>query len=301
MLTRKFTQEASPRAADVLAAQGSLEWDFPSRAVVIPPATYENNEFQASIAEFLEKASLEPVKQYAAVALKAGSQAYESRDTASPAIIGQLLMAIFEAVGRKHTPKLTRKRVRDEVCWSDGAENPWRRSATWLVLRVAIQRWLCSQLGSQGVIHYKFFMCFFMSSLCNRFCSEESFPAERLTFLRAKLARRIAKIEAQDGSGSRNVSELVQLLFDRHTRMFESTLHNVTRRLNDEGSSLRMQDTRQMYRLPKRADPDSTILSLHHSRNSLNRILKGTRFRSLFSFSRYPSKHRRVSTSTVCQ
>lgn len=284
MLTPKFTQEASPRAADVLAAQGSLEWDFPSRAVIIAPAAYENNEFQASVAEFLEKASLEPVKQYAAIALKAGSQAYESRDTASPAIIGQLLMAILEAFGHKHAPILTRKRVRDEVCWSDGAENPWRRSATWLVLRVAIQRWLCSLLGSQGVFHYKFFMCFFMSSICNQCCSEESFPAEKLAFIRVKLARRIAKLEAQDGSGGRTISELVRLLFDRHSRMFESTLQNVTKRLNDEGGRLRMRDTRQMYRLPKRADPDSTILSLHHSRHSLNRILTGTCSRSLFSF-----------------
>lgn len=267
------TFEASPRAADVLAAQGALEWDFPSRAVVIPPVAFESSSFQDSLAEFLEKASLGPVKQYAAIALKAGSQAYESRDTTSPAIIGQLLMAILEAVGRKHETILTRKRVRDEVCWSDGAENPWRRSATWLVIRVAIQRWLCSLFGSQGIFHYKFFMCFLMSYICNAFTKDESFPADRLPLVRAKLARRIAKLETQHRSGDSNVSGLLRSLFARHDRHFDNTLRAVKKRLEDDGSRLQVHDIRRMYRLPKRADHESTILSLHHSRDTLNRIL----------------------------
>ena len=33
--------EASPRAAEVLAAEKSLEWDFPSRAVAVPSAIFE--------------------------------------------------------------------------------------------------------------------------------------------------------------------------------------------------------------------------------------------------------------------
>ena len=116
------TFEASPPAAEVLSAETALQWDFPSRAVAISPSTFEDSMFQASLAEFIERSSVEPVKQFAATTLKAGSLAFESRDTPTPAIIGQLLMAILEANGRKHTATLTRKRIRDEVCWSDGAE-----------------------------------------------------------------------------------------------------------------------------------------------------------------------------------
>lgn len=257
----------------MLAAQGALEWDFPSRAVVIPHTTFEDGAFQDSLADFLEKASLEPVKQYAATTLKAGSNAYESRDTTFPAIIGQLLTTILEAVGRKHTPTLTRKRVRDEVCWSDGAENPWRRSATWLVLRVATQRILCSLLGAHGVFHYKFFMCFLMSSICTRFCSSELFPTDRLAFARTKLARRIAKLEAQGAIGNTDVSEIVHSLFARNEAYFTKILRTIETDLAERGKRLRTNNTKKMYRLSKRADPESTILSLHHSRSTLDRIV----------------------------
>ena len=267
------TFEASPRSADVLAAQGALEWDFPSRAVVIPHTTFEDGALQDSLADFLEKASLEPVKQYAATTLKAGSNAYESRDTSFPAIIGQLLITILEALGRKHTPTLTRKRVRDEVCWSDGAEHPWRRSATWLVLRIAMQRILCSLLGAHGLFHYKFYMCFLMSSLCHRFCDHASFPTDRLAFARTKLARRIAKLEAQGATGNPDVSIIVNSLFARNEAHFTKTLRTIETDLEERGKRLRTNNTKIMYRLPKRADPESTILSLHHSRSTLDRIV----------------------------
>jgi hypothetical protein len=134
--------EASPPAAKVLEADTALQWDFPSRAMTVLSPNFEDPLFQDSLAEFIEQATVEAVKQFAATSFKAGGMAFESRDTASPAIIGQLLMAILEANGHKHNAKLTRKRIHDEVCWGDGAEIPWRRSATWLVLRVGLQRYV---------------------------------------------------------------------------------------------------------------------------------------------------------------
>ena len=267
------TFEASPRSADILAATGALEWDFPSRAVAIPAATFEDSSLQESLADYVEKASLEPVKQYAATASKAGSNAYESRDTPFPAILGQLFPSILEAVGRNHTPVLTRKSIHDEVCWSDGAECPWRRSATWLILRVGIQRILCSLLGSQGIFQYKFFMGFLISTLCRSFCAQTSFPRERLAFARAKLARRVAKLESQGASGDPDAALIVQSLFSRYESTFTNTLQIIGKTLDDAGNRLRMHHTKNIQRLPKRADAESTILSLHHSRATLDRIL----------------------------
>ncbi|KAL8832894.1 MAG: hypothetical protein Q9170_004696, partial [Blastenia crenularia] len=267
------TFEASPQAADVLAAQGALEWDFPSRAVVIQHHTFEEDSLQEALAVFLEKASLEPVKQYAATTLKAGSNAYESRDTAIPSIIGQLLSTILEVLGRKYIPSLTRKRVRDEVCWDNGAEIPWRRSATWLVLRVGIQRALCSLLGphGHGVLLYKFFLCSVLSSLGQRFGTSIPFSADRLAFVRTKLARRMFKLEAQRRSSTPEVSAMIQSLFDRNEGTFTRTLADLEKTLDGRGTGLHQ--TRKVYRLPKRADPEATVLSLRHSRRTLDNII----------------------------
>lgn len=240
---------------------------------MVPFDAFEDDCFQDSLAEFLEKASLEPVKQYAATTLKAGSNAYESRDTTFPAIVGQLMITILEATGRKHTSTLTRKRVRDEVCWGDGAENPWRRSATWLVLRVSIQRILCSLLGAYGTLHYKFFMCSVISSLCLKLGTQETVTTDRLAFAQTKLARRVAKLETQRVTSSPEVSAIIQSLFNRNEANFTGILRSLQKISIDRGAQLRNHHTRKMYRLPKRADPGSTTLLLHNSRDVLEGIL----------------------------
>jgi len=135
--THVETFEASPRATDTLAAN-RLIIRFPQRAVAIPDAISADVDFVEEFAAFLEKASVENIKDFQAVTLKAGSSAYESRDVANPVLM-EALMALLEANRRLVSPQITRKNVRDDCLWAD-AEVPWRRSATWLVLRVAIQR-----------------------------------------------------------------------------------------------------------------------------------------------------------------
>ena len=265
--------EASPPAAEVLAADKSFQWDFPSRAVAIPSAIFEEGSFQTCLAEFLEKASVESVKQFAAVTLKAGSYAFESRDTVTPAVVGQLLMAILEANGRKYPATLTRKRVRDDVCWSDGAENPWRRSPSWLVLRVGIQRSLCFLLeGNLGSLHYKFFMGFVLSSIANEICGESSFPPDRLAFARTKLARRLAKLQQQKEMATPEVTRSIEFLFSRFEKSFTSTLRALNDRLSQDWNLIRSHSTKRISPLPKRAHGDSTVLSLCHSQAILHKI-----------------------------
>ena len=265
------TFEASPPAAEVLAAENALRWDFPSRAILLPSAVFEEPAFQACLAEFLEKASVEPVKQFAAVTFKARSNAFESRDTASPAVVGQLLMALLEANAQNHSTILTRKRVNDDVCWGEGAENPWRRSPTWLVLRVGIQRSLCFLMGGRdGLLHYKFFISFVLSSISEDICLESSSPPDRLAFVRSKLARRVAKLQQyKDVSKSQFDS-----LFSRFGKGFASTLRNLNERLSQGWSRIRSRAKKQISLLPRRADPSSTTLSLYHSRGILNGILR---------------------------
>jgi hypothetical protein len=138
--------EASPRNEDVLAADNALQWDFPGGAFAIPLATFNDDNFQVGLADFLELASLESTKAFGAQSFKAGVESYENRDTGNPAIISSLLMAIVEENGRRLSTCLLRKRVRDDVCWLK-ARKPWRRSPRWLVLRVAISRYVLLELG----------------------------------------------------------------------------------------------------------------------------------------------------------
>ena len=293
--------EASPPAPEVLAAEKSLRWDFPSRAVLIPSAVFEEAAFQACLAEFLEKASVEPVKQFAAVTFKARSNAFESRDTATPAVVGQLLMALLEANGQNHATTLTRKRVNDDVCWGDGAENPWRRSPTWLVLRVGIQRSLCFLLdGPVGLVHYKFFMSFALSSISQEIL-KGSFSSDRIAFARTKLARRAAKIQRQTEIATPLVVKTIDSLFTRFGKGLANTLQVLNQQLSQNWSQVRFQATKRIWELPRRADPSNTILSLNHSRDILRRILEEALFGRLSIDIRLEERYRQSSQSSTWQ
>lgn len=158
--------EASPLSEKVLAAENALQWDFPGCAVAIPYSIFENTSFQHELATFLEQASTESVKRFAARTTKAGSFAFESRDTVDPSLITQMLMTLLEVSGHRIYPQLLRKRVRDDVSWTDGAVDPWRRCPYWLVIRVGLQRHLCTSHGDEaGRAHYKFLLCIALARL----------------------------------------------------------------------------------------------------------------------------------------
>ena len=58
--------------------------------------------------------------------------------------------------------------------YKEDAELPWRRYPHWLVLRVAVQRWLCFFLGplrsGAGRAHCKFLICIRPCSVARRVC-----------------------------------------------------------------------------------------------------------------------------------
>ena len=265
--------EASPRAADVLASSDALQWDFPGHAVAIPSETFTDPEFQKCIVRFLEQASIENVKDFAAATAKAGSRAFESRDTANPALISQLFMALLEANGSVRATITTRKRVRDDVCWNDGAENPWRRSAAWLVLRVALQRSLCLLFGdSIGFFHYKFFISSFIARLCDDMTEVVPIKADFLAHARAKLARRLAKLRIQQKMAPPDDVPIIENIFTLLDKGFNSTLRAVNDRLASTWIEIRRQSQKRIPRLAKRADDGSLVLSLFHSREHLQQL-----------------------------
>lgn len=120
--------EASPLSEKVLSSENALQWEFPGSAIAVPYPEFFKETFQEALSNFLEHASFESIKQFAAITTKAQSKVYECRDTCNPDLISQLLMTMLEVNGhRVHPPKL-RKRIRDDACYSEGARYPWRRS-----------------------------------------------------------------------------------------------------------------------------------------------------------------------------
>ncbi|KAF2029595.1 hypothetical protein EK21DRAFT_67348 [Setomelanomma holmii] len=203
--------EASATCEQVMAAEDALEWDFPGQAVWVPYDTFSTDDFQQSLSSFLQQASIESIKQFAAVTYKACALLPEIRDTPNPTLISAVLMTVLEVNGSSHHTPLLRKRVRDTVSFYK-ARKPWRRSAFYLVLRVAIQRHLYKLFGvDKGRIYFKIIMCIFMSTLLVD--GLHTIPYEATHALRQKLGRRLAKLELDRERGAKDAQYVHHYVF----------------------------------------------------------------------------------------
>jgi hypothetical protein len=264
--------EASPLSEQVLASENALQWDFPGCAVSMPYTDFENSSFQEELTTFLEQASRETIKRFAARTNKAGSTAYESRDTVDPALITQMLMTLLEANGQRILPPLLRKRVRDDVCWTDGAEKPWRRCAIWLVLRVALQRHLCTLFGDEaGRVHYKFLICVVLARLLDD--SLEHLSPELLHFLKAKLCRRLVKLEVDKQRAPPEVFPLYEHMFAILGPIFEKTTQGAIKHIESSWTDFKKNIRRSVVPLPRYADQKDLYLTLPNSGNYLHQVL----------------------------
>ncbi|GAB1316962.1 hypothetical protein MFIFM68171_07172 [Madurella fahalii] len=264
--------EAAPRNEDVLAANNALQWDFPGSAIAVPLSTFHDDDFQASLAEFLEQASLASTKAFAAYAQKAGVEIHEYRDTANPTVISSMLMAILEENGRRVSTSLLRKRVRDDVCWSR-AGKPWGRSPRWLVLRVAISRYLLLALGPElGRFEYKFLLC-----VCLAVFLESAYPSlevDQVHFLKAKLCRRLVKLDvARNRTQAQDVLRAVDSLFAQLTPRINRIIQDAVVRVESSWQEFKQVSTKTIPALPKRAQRSDTTLRLRVSGDRLRRIL----------------------------
>ncbi|KAK8186362.1 hypothetical protein BC567DRAFT_189406 [Phyllosticta citribraziliensis] len=264
--------EASPRSEDVLAAPDALQWDFPGAAAVIPYTEFSNEAFQDSLAHFLQQSTTQALKQFAARARKSGSSVVEIRDTPDPAIITHMLMTLLRSYGVPSNPPVLRKRVRDDVCWSDGAEMPWRRCPDWLVLRVGLARYLCNTYGGEvGRARYKFLMCVILANLLRDAVGVVSL--QPLHNLRAKLARRLAKLETHRRQCSAATEAVYQSFFSKLGPLFHESLQTASGHIESEWAAFKKKNQTPVRPLPLRAEPVNLTLSLPKSSAYLNAIL----------------------------
>lgn len=258
--------EASPRSEDVLATTSALQWDLPGSAVAIPYETFIDNGFLQGICQFLEQASAESIKDFAAHTHKAGMQIVEDRDTKDPALVSSVLMAILDANGRRFSPVLLRKRVRDDVLWHDSAI-PWRRLPLWLITRVAIQRHLqrrlcnCELDSDRARLEYKIFTCLVLSRLLDD--TKDSTTPDRLSNLKAKLCRRLAKLEVEMETGSPEAVKSYSYYKEHQGNRLEQSVLRAGASLQLRWDRFKDSSTRRILPLPRRAEPEALNLGLH--------------------------------------
>ncbi|ATZ54876.1 hypothetical protein BCIN_11g01980 [Botrytis cinerea B05.10] len=261
--------ETSASAQDVMAAENALEWSFPGYTVDIPLSTFSEPTFLKELAIFLEQSSTESIKRFAARTSKAGSLVIEERDTASCALISQMLMTLLEGNGRRIYPKILKKRIRDDVLWFNAAK-PWRRNPLYLVLRVAIQRQLYS-MSDSGRTQYKFMRCLAMAQLLEFHMYNISL--ESLSYLKVKLCRRLAKLENDDVRSSSSLGAVYEHTFKALRPSFQKAIQRASERIESEWLAFKRSNQRPIMTLPKRAADRDLYLTLPKSGGYLQRIM----------------------------
>lgn len=263
--------EASPLGESVLKSTNTLLWDFPGSSVVVPLKEFLDEDFQQNLVSFLDQASIESAKQFTAHTTKAGASILESRETVNPALITQMLMALLSAVGRRVELPRIRKRVRDDVCWEDAAL-PWRRSPFWLVLRVSLQRMLYNQLGNEkGRIQYKFLMAITLADLLVD--SAPRLSPEQTSYLKAKLCRRLSKLEVEKSTSPSFLSADYFQTFAATELFFTQSIQQAVDDINSTWTKFKKTIRRQIPNLPLRAAESDLKLSLPESYSKLHAIL----------------------------
>ncbi len=269
--------ESSPAKEDVLAASSALQWKFPGSAISVPASVFRDASFLENFASFLEQAALESPKNFAAYAAKAGSLIPETRDTADPALITSMLVAMLEGLGTRIKTPILQKRIRDDVCW-ETAHQPWRRLAFWLVTRVTVQRYLSQKLGGEcGRIEYKYFICLVLAKLLEDITPTASL--ERLNHLKAKLCRRLFKLEQEVLDASPEASSHSDRLSNLLSVQFDRTVAKATSQVSGLWEHFKKLTARSIPSIPRRAHASEFRLSLPISggylRDSLLRFKSG--------------------------
>lgn len=265
--------EASPRAKDVLATENALQWDFPGLGVTMSENDFNNESFLKELSSFLSQASTETIKMFVPHSHKAGESTVETRDTTNPGLITDLLMTMLQAMGQLSQVSPTSKRIRDAVVWQDGSELPWRRSPSWLVLRVGLIRILIGLYGTEvGSLYYKMCICVVMEQLLQH--SMFKLPLEALQDIRTKLYRRLDKLENENMKLSRASREEIDHVVEDFQTLFYTTLDQVDKVIIDKWNTFKSHSLRKIIPLPMRASEKDTRLTLPNSGAHINQLLQ---------------------------
>lgn len=241
-------------------------WEFPHRSVQVPLDVFEHMSFQRNLSQLLGQASCESFDQFAARASKGGQSVPETRDSADPALVTELLMSLLEGFGSALAVQSVCKRVRDDVVLGS-SEIPWRRSPYWLVLRVALRRMLRELLdhecAGRGRVYYKFIICTMLADLLED--SVKHLPPEMTLQLRSKLCRRMAKLKADSAASSSSLRPVYDDLFASTSGGFEETVKYAMDQVSSQWDGFKARVVRRIPTLPGRVSDADLYMRLDNS------------------------------------
>ncbi|KDN67446.1 hypothetical protein CSUB01_06462 [Colletotrichum sublineola] len=197
--------ELSPTNEAVITTIGRLRRSFPGVGVVISLEKFNEAGFKETLAAILAKMSSQPAPETQPQAKKAGQLHDESRDTTNPKMVTELLYSFLQAQGTPLKAERIWKNTREEVNWAH-CLLPWRRSPTWLLVRVCLQLVfgrLATQAGRSENSLYKTFMAFMMAQVLYLGVNRE-LDSDLVLSMVAKLSRRLLKLTTEPAPAAVN-------------------------------------------------------------------------------------------------
>lgn len=107
--------ELSPRNESNMKTRGRLRRSFPGSAFAVSQSTFDENGFQASLAQAIAKMSLQAAPDMQPKVKKAGQQHEENRDTTDPKLVTEHLMSFLRAAGKPAQVSAIWKNTREDV------------------------------------------------------------------------------------------------------------------------------------------------------------------------------------------
>ena len=241
-----------------MKAHNGLQREFPALSVAIAPENWQNAAFRRSIAYALHMLSTEQTDCSKAVTTKAHSVVNEERDTAHPRLVTQLLFSFLDTYGTGNERQAITKKMRDNVSWGS-ARKPWRRSATWLSIKISLQLMLANTSGLDAHKHFKNLMLFLHAHLGRQLLTSQTLIAHDMHIVRAKTAYRAVKL---------GDSTFVSL--QSHV---SSCIEGISKLISAEWEEIRSMEDQSLLHVEMCQDV-CKYLSLHQSTEHLRRALE---------------------------
>lgn len=183
--------ELCPRNGSVYSSKGRLIRQFPATAVEVPYMEFCKAEFQHVLANTLEKMCQQSEKSTKQQVKKARQMHDEERETVSPVLVTELLVALLRGCGNPIEVDGISKKTREDVIWAN-TKLPWRRSPLWLLIRVSLQLTM-NRVASDSGTTFKSFMVLLLSKALHASIHRAS--SDVLHTMSTKIARRLLKLE----------------------------------------------------------------------------------------------------------
>ncbi|KAF7920917.1 hypothetical protein EAE99_007769 [Botrytis elliptica] len=184
--------ELSPDNASIMTTRGRLIRQFPSVSVSVPADVIGEPGFNQIIANTLATMSYQAVPGMRPQVIKAKQYHDEERDTIKPDVVTEFLVGFLFSLGCQINQQGLCKNTREEVMWNS-SKLPWRRSPTWLLVRVTLQLTMNRATSTRGEL-YKQFIIFFLSRILEFACSHDM-TSDVLHVMASKISRRLVKFQ----------------------------------------------------------------------------------------------------------